>query len=202
MKQKYVAIFTTLSLSASHAALVYVDADYNGNTTNAATGSATDWAVDPAVNANGAPATDNIWGQRTSGPGGPLFGTNGWQLNSTETAPTLVTAAAGLLPNTIYTGLRVYFTGKEATAVGNQWFIDASIDGTTFNTYGDDSTNSTAVDISNGGVGAPVDAGATTDNRYYASLPDGIAFENPAVPEPSSALLALVGLLGLARRRR
>ena len=227
-KLKLSLALSMIPITCSHAALVYVDAEYNGNTINAATDSATDWAIDPAVNANGAPGTDNLWGQRTTGPAGPLFGTNGWQISSTETGPTLITFATGLLPDTTYGGLRIYFTGKEATSAGNQWFIDASVDGVNFDTYGDDATNSVAVDISNGGVGAPVAAGATTDNRYYASLPngvtdssgnlnvwvrqgtgadnrsvyDGFAFDNTPIPEPSSSLLAMVSLLVVARRRR
>lgn len=182
----------------------------------------------PFQNANGAPAADNLWGQRNTGPAAPLFGGAGWQLNSSETGPTLVTVATGLLGNTTYGDIRVYFTGKEASDAANQWFIDASVDGTNFSTYGDSSSNSTPVDASNGGIGAVITAGALTDNRYFASLPngttdssgnlriwvregtgagnrtvyDGIGFDNTPIPEPSSALLLATALLAVTRRRR
>lgn len=173
MKMKLHLLFTVIGLTCSHAEQVYIDANYNGNTTNAATGSATDWAVDPAVNANGAPAGDNIWGQRNIGPAAPAFGTTVWQLTSTETGPTLITTATGLLPNTMYGGLRVYFSGKESTGSGNEWYIDSSVNGVDYTTYKDGATRSTAVDISNGGVGVEIVPSASADIRYFASLPNG-----------------------------
>ncbi|YCM43121.1 hypothetical protein V2O64_17575 [Verrucomicrobiaceae bacterium 227] len=169
---------TSLGIILCQAEQRYIDADYDGNTSNAETGSTTDWTVDPAANENGAPGADNLWGQRTTGPAGPAFNTTVWQLTFSEEGPTLVTVATGLLPNTTYGGLRVYFSGKESTANANEWYIDASVNGVDFITYLDGSANATAVDVSNNGVGAEIIPSTTADIRYYASLPDGTTDEN------------------------
>lgn len=168
----FILALSILSLSSGSAGIIYVDAQYNGNTTNAATGSATDWTIDVVATPNNNPPNDNLWGQRTTGPATPLFESDGWEINSLEASPTLITAVTGLLPSTTYRDLRIYFTGKESTTANSQWYIDASLNGVDFVTYGDDSTNSTPVDISNCGVGSPVSASPTADNRYYADLPN------------------------------
>ena len=167
------ASLSSLTATLCHAEQLYVDANFNGNTSNAETGSTTDWAVSPVDNPNGAPNGDDLWGQRTSGPAGPAFGATVWQVGSSEVAPTLVTVVTGLLPNTTYGGLRVYFSGKQATDVANEWYIAASVNGVDFVTYLDGSDNATPVDTSNNGVGTEIVPSETADIRYYASLPDG-----------------------------
>ena len=207
----------------AHATLIYVDAEWglSGNTVGAVSGSSTDWAVDPVVNPNGAPGGDNLWGQRTTGPGASSFQTDAWQATSTETPPVIRTVVSGLLANTMYGGLRVYFIGKEATDFANEWFINASIDGVNFTTYRDGQGNANPVNTANGGLGTTITPG-TGDIRYYVSLPnsatdaggnlsiwvgygpggsrtvyDGIAYDNTAIPEPSSFALLLLGVLGV-----
>ncbi len=213
------------------AELIYVDAEYNGNTTNAATDSATDWALNPIDYPNESIRDDNLWEQRTSGPGAAAYQSDAWQAwgSGEETVPTLITTVTGLEANATYGGLRLYFIGKESLT--EEWYIDASVDGTNFTTYLDGSANANPVNTSNNGVGAAITAGSG-DTRYYVNLPnattdgdgnlkiwirqgtnpgdhrtvyDGIAYETVVVPEPSTFVLAIfgiVGLFGFARWRR
>ena len=163
-----VGVMLAVVCCGAQGALVYVDAERgsSGNTVNDADSSPTNWAV----LGNTAPPNDNQWGQRTSGPGASAYGTDAWQAQYSESAPTIRTTVTGLAPSTIYTGMRLYFIGKEETNTGNEWYIDGSADGSTFTTFKDGQTNANPVNTSNGGVGTAVTPSG--DVRYYVTLPD------------------------------
>ncbi|MBK1880790.1 PEP-CTERM sorting domain-containing protein [Luteolibacter pohnpeiensis] len=216
-----------LSISASDAALIYVDAvgDVGGNTVNAATESTTDWYT-PGTGAN-----NELWDLRTNtGAAGVAYGATAYQLNSTETSILLRTAVTGLLPNSTYTGVRLYYIGNAGTGGGNDWALKVSVigDSTGFISYPDNSGNA-LVDSTTDALGTLETGTAATDTRYWVSLPDvttdssgtfyiwvniddaannrgvydGLAYDNVAIPEPASMLLlGLAGFsLGFSRRR-
>ncbi len=200
-------------VGSANAALVYVDAagGATGNTVNASNLSATDWTV---LQTAGSTNTDNLWGERTTGPATNAFGTVFEAISTTEATPSIRTAVPNLLPNTTYGGLRLY-------QVGSGRSVMISFDNTTFvEIFAGDGVE---VDNSNGGLGVPATQGG--DKRYYNDLPDattdalgnlniyirqgsvrsdydGIAFESVPVPEPASSILSLFGAALLLRRHR
>lgn len=209
-------------ISSASAALVYVDAtnDVGGNTINFTTGSHTDWYT-TADNTG-----DNLWRTRDSGPANVAFGVTAYQLGVNENIA-IQTTVGGLLPNTTYTGMRLYAIGHSNNSPATTWPIAASIDGTNFTVYADiPDASAHPVDTSNGGIGLPVVG--SNDTRFWTALPDattdasgnlsvwvngpgtgnrtvydGFAYESVPVPEPSGlALLALGALGAVARRRR
>ncbi|MBK1880788.1 PEP-CTERM sorting domain-containing protein [Luteolibacter pohnpeiensis] len=214
-------------LSSAHAALVYVDATggVGGNTVNALTESETDW-----YEVNTGSPTNNLWDQRTGNSF--VYGGTAFQINSAETSIVIRTAVTGLLPNSTYTDIRLYYLGNILTTSTRNWTLQASVvsESTGFTNY-EDGSGTALIDSNTDALGT-ADDGSTlsADTRYWVSLPDvttdetgtfyvwinigdgandravydGLAYNNVAIPEPSAvALLSLVGLgFGMRRRRR
>ena len=150
---------------------IYVDATggSGGNTYNHANNSLTDYFVRSST----AFLTDNLWGNRTGGSAVTGFNSDTFELYSGETGAVLRTEISGLLPNRIYTGLRVYMLGN--TTSGNNWSLDVSLDGINWITYSDYDAvgfTGTLVDTGNNGVGNVLTPPLTGTRRFWHALPN------------------------------
>jgi hypothetical protein len=150
---------------------VYVDAtgDTGGNTYNNANNSLTGWYVRSST----AFITDNLWGNRTGGSAVSAYNSDDFELYTQETGAILRTEVSGLLPNTTYTGLRVYMLGS--TTANYNWTLDVSLDGVNWTTYSDYDApgfTGTVVNTANNGVGVPLTGTQTGTKRFWHALPN------------------------------
>jgi hypothetical protein len=153
------------------AAQVYVDAtgDAGGNTCDNSNNSLTGWYVRSST----AFITDNLWGNRTGGSAVSAYNSDDFELYTQETGAILRTEVSGLLPNTTYTGLRVYMLGS--TTANYNWTLDVSLDGVNWTTYSDYDApgfTGTVVDTANNGVGVPLTGTQTGTKRFWHALPN------------------------------
>lgn len=158
-------------VSSAWGVQIYVDATggSGGNTYNHANNSLTDYFVRSST----AFLTDNLWGNRTGGSAVTGFNSDTFELYSGETGAVLRTEISGLLPNRIYTGLRVYMLGN--TTSGNNWSLDVSLDGINWITYSDYDAvgfTGTLVDTGNNGVGNVLTPPLTGTRRFWHALPN------------------------------
>jgi hypothetical protein len=191
------------------AAITYVDAT-TSNTFNAAD-AGTPWQT--TTNS----ASDGLWALRTTGPGGVLANTTGYEAGTAEDAPmlrTTVTVAPGIYD------VFVYYASK----TNDNWSIFAGFSSASLALHGNTGLQVNAA----GSTVSPV--ATNTDARYRSligqttvgvdgilnvfnddtvtgttgvgdrSVYDGIGYE--LVPEPSTFVLTAVSSLLLFRRRR
>ncbi len=163
-------VIAVLAPAVLPAAQVYLDATAGagGNTYNNADNSLTGWFVRSSTAYN----SDSKWGNRTGGSAVAAYNSDDFELYAGETGVILRTEVTGLLPNTTYTGLRVYMLGS--SRANYNWTLDVSLDGINWTTYSDyDATGftGTIVDTSNGGVGAPLITSVET-KRFWHALPN------------------------------
>ena len=184
----------------ANAAIIYVEANsgVSGNTVNNTTGSPTDFVG--ATNLS----TDGDWFNRTSGTE-DFSESDAWEtLTGNEDVPVIKTTATGLVAGTY--DVYVYYG-----AVG--WSIAAGLDAGNLTTYSSGTVDEIGsgsftrvrsqigdgVSILGGSLDVFIDsAGART---YY----DGIGYElveAATVPEPTSVLLIIGGVIGIGLVRR
>ncbi len=219
MKAKRKTLTAALALCAgvltSNAAQIYIDAPAVGTTVGVATYT----------------GLTGTWVERTTGPAANAFATTAQQGTTSVPSASLTSSMTitGLTPLTTYTGFRIYYIGKANT---DNWDFEYSYNGgsgtvldETDGTIVDISNGGVGAPASTTGdiryfVGVPDfttdgagdlkvdfarpdmnrDGTGTTSQRFVI---DGLGYETIAVPEPSSALLALfTGGLFLVRRKR
>lgn len=175
-----------LTVGVAQGAMVYVDAvgGDGGNTVQDSNNSPTSWLGAPGNNA------DNLWNLREGPDETFVFNTTLYEMFRFESGgdtELIRMDVGGLVANTEYTGLRVYYMGESWDNDSIGWYIDASSDGTNFTKFadglsdgvdgsvgfGDPGVVMVAVDTdSNGGLGTPITPADI--NRIYVELPNGM----------------------------
>lgn len=205
------------------AAISYVEA--SGSTTTLANGDAYTPTTSTINN-------DNEWSLRGLGNSATVYTANDNNADPGEDAPTLRTTISGLAPNATYQVFAYFWAAGGDSPGGNQqWDIQAGLnegdltffDHNNATNLGDASTGvdpttyftntspevivaesdrrlyeasiGSAVADNNGEIGVFIDDAPGNVNRTWY---DGVG----VVPEPGSAVLGLVGLVGVLRRRR